>query len=324
MTGCGADMCFEPEGAVESVNWVYAGQGKGGYDRLEEISFVGKGKGSYSFANEAEKGGRFGRTCWIALTVLLLCVVLAAGSFLISTSNVPTVVAKSWAQVEAGAVIAGGAAASVFRIRGGGSSSSSNTSHASEAKEDLTLATCQRQKELSISDAASCCHRFGLHCYENPPKTERATTTTAAPLSFDCTADIDQWELSWSDMKKGWCCQHVGQGCGSTVGRGSADVRLPQVTRSYNCNENFASWVTAWSEQKKAWCCEHENRACSWGTIDAERDSPLYNCDLGYSSGVWLHTWTDSKKSWCCEHRRQGCPDDAEALLRLQVPQADG
>lgn len=98
-------------------------------------------------------------------------------------------------------------------------------------------------------------------------------------FALDCNETEDDWQVSWSSMKKEWCCLHMEMGC-----------------PSLSCVITDA-WEESWSSHKKKWCCEHEHVhvACP----------VLYDCQEGLSDSA--ASWTQHKLKWCCANQGLGC-----------------
>lgn len=102
-----------------------------------------------------------------------------------------------------------------------------------------------------------------------------APTTTGGPsnsmlqmqpgaTAYDCKADFDKWQLTWSLSKRDWCCDRYARGC--PVGQKPSMTLQPTLIPSgevsatsapFNCMNGLFNWAARWSSAKKEFCCTH-------------------------------------------------------------------
>eukprot|EP00930_Biecheleria_cincta_P100775 TRINITY_DN923_c0_g1_i10.p1 TRINITY_DN923_c0_g1~~TRINITY_DN923_c0_g1_i10.p1 ORF type:complete len:593 (+),score=99.63 TRINITY_DN923_c0_g1_i10:49-1779(+) len=283
--GCGgaANLCFEPDGAAATENWAYVGNGRGQYQIVESLQYVGQG-GSYDRERVVTYSGWRCRLWCIFLLVLLLLAGIGILVWLIlpktdtgkeevvkvaSTSEPFDCEAGYW-NWEKGWSIAKKHWCCDYKSRGCPRVTTS-------LPFDCDAGLSNWQQGWSISKKQWCCAHQNKGC-------EVVTVQTSQP--YDCQAGLSNWNVGWSRGKQLWCCAKQNLGC-------------PKETTSlpYDCSAGYSNWQAGWSPGKKAWCCQHFNKGCAV--------SLPYDCNAGFSN--WQVGWSAGKKAWCCHHESKGC-----------------
>ncbi|CAK0837819.1 unnamed protein product, partial [Prorocentrum cordatum] len=145
-----------------------------------------------------------------------------------------------------------------------------------------------------------CCAHEQLMCHS------RGTTSS---VSYDCAADLANWETGWSARKKEWCCKRESRGCGGaaapsgaveppTVFEGTGEAAEDSRSSRYDCDAELWDSEANWSVTKRSWCCEHLAKGCPASTTS----SGPYDCRRGLFA--WSESWPEEKKWWCCKTPR--------------------
>ncbi|CAE7677135.1 CPK7 [Symbiodinium microadriaticum] len=102
-----------------------------------------------------------------------------------------------------------------------------------------------------IEERDWCCSERGIGCW-----------ATTSPPEFDCKADQDQWDISWSVPKKHFCCSFVDIGCDE-----------------FDCQLQLHQWRTSWSVAKKRFCCDKELLGCDTCDRSCETNGQTASCE---------------------------------------------
>jgi hypothetical protein len=177
--------------------------------------------------------------------------------------------------------------------------------------------------------------------------------------AFDCSADRDTYEFSWSSEKKYFCCESEGVGCPTTTPRQTA---FPETTPTspptpppttpptpppsttpngptpdpYNCAVDAED---QWEQEKKEWCCRIHHRGCPPTTQGPTTAPPVTTQPVtqpppgptappapadpfNCADGFanWQAGWSVPKKQWCCEVHGKGCPDTGGGCATSSEP----
>mmetsp|Transcript_62078 Transcript_62078/g.161272 ORF Transcript_62078/g.161272 Transcript_62078/m.161272 type:complete len:248 (-) Transcript_62078:30-773(-) len=135
---------------------------------------------------------------------------------------------------------------------------------------------------------------------------------TTSSVSYDCAADLANWETGWSARKKEWCCKRESRGCGGaaapsgaveppTVFEGTGEAAEDSRSSRYDCDAELWDSEANWSVTKRSWCCEHLAKGCPASTTS----SGPYDCRRGLFA--WSESWPEEKKWWCCKTAGLGC-----------------
>jgi len=305
MQGGGGDMdcgsagrvCFEQEEAT-SDTWAYLGPGRGSYEKVQNVTYVGEGLGSYG-RERIVRNGQCRWSCLLCIAFILLACVAAAVWWLIVYNQgkiaVDPVIEQeitfsapydcddgywNWQQAWNSSK-----AEYCCTSRGRGCPTSSS-SHPFDCNANLV----NGYVSWSESKKQWCCARVGRGC---------PTTTSHNQALFNC--HIGQYEVAnaWDVTKRMWCCDHYSIGCG-----------VPGTSEPYDCSAGFRNWEAGWSGNKKTWCCANKNMGCARTAVVA---SLPYDCDAGYSN--WQAGWSSGKKQWCCAHSSRGCATPVSPTL---------
>lgn len=230
---CGARSCARTGpalvvagGQAEEWEWRHVGEGKGRYNVVSKIEYVGEGCGSY-MAVRPNWRQRPGVTVAAALAAVVLTTCAVCGlprlvAALSAPSHLEEVAAASCSGEEPpDTEEAVELCCSHFRKFCAAPSSAPPGVNCSEGLEHWRHGWSKAKKSW-------CCAREQKGC--EPPTT--TAPPTAAPsehvpagdpalpplpfLPYDCHAEGEGWELAWSDRKKVWCCEHKGRGCAAT------------------------------------------------------------------------------------------------------------
>lgn len=304
-------MCIEPEGAETDTSWAFVGQGRGGYNQVQEFNFVGEGSGSYDKGESTVITGWKLKPIWLGLSALTL------------------------------AVLAGFVGFSVLS----GRTASTTAMAAGQAPDINFMYDCAKDAPASweVEKQRWCCKKFSKGCSDasksaaSPAGPHPPSSPPPVDVLYDCNAGWDKWEWGWSVGKKSWCCHKVGKGCksgeqqqhhqqqeeqpyaGSTPVGGQAQ---PEIL-PYNCTgQDLANWPPG----KTAWCCKHEKKGCPEGFNPAEaaRVAPAAPADAAMETDCneglanWQAAWSAEKKAWCCAHHSKGCISSQPAPQRKQ------
>jgi len=143
----------------------------------------------------------------------------------------------------------------------------------------------------------------------------------AKPPEFDCRADADTFEISWSQEKAAFCCEREGRGCNMPIISTQLATARPQVPAPplttltppnlkpadpYNC---AIGAMQSWLPPKKDWCCKVHHLGCPPTplppALPAAPPPEPYNCAQGFAT--WQASWSPQQKEWCCRAHGKGC-----------------
>jgi len=333
--GAGADLgCagvfLEPAGEqVSEGNFEYTGQGRGNYEMVQQLTYVGAG-GDYDKERMVTYGGWKCRTCCIVFLILLLLAGIGGilAFFLIPTQGkeqTDETVLVTLPDTEPFDCQAGlwnwEKAWSVEKKHWCCDHHNQGCSTTTSLPYDCSAGFSNWQAGWSVAKKHWCCAHSNKGCVVITQRAskpyecsaglshwdegwsagkkiwccakEKLGCTTSLP--YDCNAGFSNWQAGWSVGKQLWCCAHQARGCHTTTS-------LP-----YDCNAGFSNWQVGWSAVKKVWCCSHQNKGCHITT------SLPYDCDAGFSN--WQAGWSAAKKAWCCTHVSRGCAKIASCTL---------
>mmetsp|Transcript_61997 Transcript_61997/g.159989 ORF Transcript_61997/g.159989 Transcript_61997/m.159989 type:complete len:251 (+) Transcript_61997:547-1299(+) len=241
---------------MPSDSYNFVGNGRGGYEKVETLVWVGEGNGTYckeemqGLATPSAGGRR--STCYIAVMVSLLCIGAAC-----MLSSVLTGPADESVQSEGFQNAASGNASTLPHLPPNLAPLPEVTAAPAAATSIVpAAASASAQFDCNNGDAQEatwpreqkvwCCRNTGEGC-----------------PTLDCEAGYSDWERGWSPGKKKWCCAHENRGCaqatpGTAIGTSSAT--LPPA--EFDCTAQYSSWQQGWSGEKQTWCCWHVGRGC--------------------------------------------------------------
>lgn len=237
--GGGTNACFDdgPAGGAPPGQqpWAYVGQGRGGYEKVETLVWVGAGNGSFDKDQlpPPRPVNRIGTRSQIYVGIMVTLVLTGVCCLVASMLSGPAASERDLSEegqrepdsptplaATGPALDAAGAQAESFQCDG---------------PSDLWP---QAQKDW-------CCANRGVGCPE-----------------LDCEAGYSTWEKGWSDGKKVWCCQHRQRGCQSGADSG-------EDQGAFDCDAGLDQWQDSWAVAKKDWCCWHFNKGCPMGEADS-------------------------------------------------------
>ncbi|CAK9072662.1 unnamed protein product, partial [Durusdinium trenchii] len=310
--GCGGvgGLCFESDG-VRYGHWRHYGHGQGAYEKVEDLKYVGQGRGSWD--REVLPTGwrcRFSSLacCFLVLVAAALAVgyAISGRAFHSAVGNLAglrfdcTAAIDSWETVWTDekkayccARVGHGCAAQPYDCQ----AARGNWQAAwSEAKKKWCCefegscpggSTMQFDCSGTEADWSSdkknwCCKEHNRGCDVAEP--------------YDCRAGVTNWQNGWSDHKKYWCCNKYDVACPNPV--------------VFDCDAGYSNWQRTWSADKKAWCCGRLHRGC---------DTPQpFDCDDGFHE--WRSHWSLEKQHWCCVHASRACREEHHHVQVVQVP----
>eukprot|EP00930_Biecheleria_cincta_P048072 TRINITY_DN3343_c0_g5_i1.p1 TRINITY_DN3343_c0_g5~~TRINITY_DN3343_c0_g5_i1.p1 ORF type:complete len:671 (-),score=90.98 TRINITY_DN3343_c0_g5_i1:58-2031(-) len=281
--GCGGaeNLCFEPSGMQASEgNWAYVGSGRGNYERVQQLQYVGAG-GDYDKERVITYSGWKCRTCCICFLILLLLVGLGILIYFLVPTPQPPAREESTNRATLPFDCSAGfwnweKAWSFEKKHWCCDHQDKGCSTTTSLPYDCAAGYYNWQAGWSNAKKYWCCAHFNKGC---------VVVTQVVSKPYECSAGLSNWENGWSEGKKMWCCAKENLGCTTS---------LP-----YDCSAGFSNWQAGWSMDKKIWCCEHKNMGCHTTT------SLPYDCNAGFSN--WQIGWSFNKKLWCCRHQYKGC-----------------
>lgn len=168
-------------GAAPAPDYSYVGNGRGKYIEVQQLVYVGEGKGSFNVDGTKNSGGSGSisraeqtRTCILVTMVALLS--LGAVSLVVSLISGP--------KNQADSIMAASRQTDTPLIPVTGVSSNPRFSCLSQRAHWTA-----KQKQW-------CCEERGIGCPH-----------------FDCKAGAFNWQREWSVGKQEWCCTHFSAGC---------------------------------------------------------------------------------------------------------------
>mmetsp|Transcript_124881 Transcript_124881/g.278812 ORF Transcript_124881/g.278812 Transcript_124881/m.278812 type:complete len:846 (+) Transcript_124881:122-2659(+) len=318
--GGGQGLFVQAERTTRTSTWRHVGDGRGHYQMVDDMKYVGHGRGSFELEAVRDMAWRFRNSCigcvglW-ALTALVLwlwtCwrVDPAEPREMRVVTSLPydcaaglsnwragwSINKKAWCCQHAGVACAAapchhGCGAPTNPCHHGCWAPAPTTSYCAY---DCFAGYSNWQKGWSASKKVYCCAHEGRGC--------PAPVTTSLP--YDCNAGAANWRNGWSERKKAWCCSHASRGCPTTT------TPCPTVTSlAFDCLAGFSQMDTLWSLSKRSWCCANRGRGCTTTstTLGPTTTSLPFDCLDGFYT--WEATWSVPKQIWCCEHRGRGCP----------------
>lgn len=251
-----ATMCCVPRSACGSRapgrepsdggdrDWLFVGEGRGGYER--EYKYVGEGHGSFTKAVD-EHGGLARRCCKCCIACVLVAVV-ATLLWIWIDPNVnwpPQFHGDHGEPAASGEPVASGHLATVGPIATSVTSTSTTPDPTARCLTlcsfDNVTATCQARVQwaayhlfgdaadrcdvaysLVMGHCASCresgCAPAGAGCAPGP----NAPRPNGAPALYDCGAERGGGPANWSEARRAWCCAHERSHCVDTAARARA------------------------------------------------------------------------------------------------------
>ncbi|CAE7448358.1 Pus1, partial [Symbiodinium sp. CCMP2456] len=303
-------ICFERD--VEHVrpgNWIHTGQGRGAYEKIEDMQFVGQGRGSWDRERLPVYGWRCNICCLCFCGLLLLAVIVSL------------VMGIFWRQWTFAA-------------------DHHPHSDALQIQFDCALDYFHWETVWTDEKKAFCCAQLGKGCavttqapafdcdaaYDNwhaawskAKKVHCCATEQRGCSGDDCYEDDQD---TWTDAKRTWCCQKHALGCPKD---------------DYDCRAGVTNWRHGWSESKKYFCCKKYDVACPDSVVyDCSSGIPIhwpsakqawcchhgghcatttYDCTAGYAD--WQSRWSDAKADWCCSHEQKGCQEMGTSVTEV-------
>lgn len=192
------------------VRFQYQGEGKGGYEKVPQYTFVGQGKGS--FQREVLDKPYGSQPHWCCLCCLM-AMVLFLGTYLwslfVKDGELPSMTSLDIEDHNCEALV---------------SALEAGSPHAFSEDKDW----CCKHRDLGCEAGAAepfncergyddwhhlwqekkkvyCCKMYARGC-----KAAEVTTTTEP---FDCLAGLSEWQAAWSRTKQLYCCTNHHRGC---------------------------------------------------------------------------------------------------------------
>lgn len=238
--------CIEPDGRpMQTVDWRFVGEGRGGYDKLQNYSYVGQGRGSYEQEHRVTHYGW--RVRPICLGFMVVVVIALVAMFLVHPMEVKsTTAAPRTDEPLAPSVPPAQPPTAPIQY---------------PTAAPVLIVPSARPTALQVTPTAPA----AAQATPLTPLTGLQAHPTSKP-PFDCDVGFEAWSTVWTDAKKAWCCQHARRGC-------PGQTQLP-----YDCSLGLRTWKMGWSEPKKQWCCESANVGC------LEERSSQYDCAAGFGN----------------------------------------
>jgi len=262
-------LCFEPEGEMVAVNWVRRGDGRGGYDQVQQYSYVGNGCGSYDKLPVTTYHGWRVRPelAGVAVVVLLLAFVCVITAWMM-----PLLIADLATSTTTAAA------------RGKPSPATASQSPAAPTTTAALPFDCAVQDPSGWPSAKKgyCCSAYPPLCpaapaavaatpvpvLPRPPPVEPAVApwppyasvaypvpvVTPAPLGICNVGGV----LEWSVTKREYCCRLYNNGCPDQFPSPPA-ATAPVL---FDCDAGFANRRREWSLLKNVWCCQYVGKGC--------------------------------------------------------------
>lgn len=218
---CGGPFsgCFEAEGSVTRDYWVYVGEGKGGYDKVETFNYVGQKSGSFEVEEVTYHGGMLRWIALIAAALVLLGVCTGISSKVtigpgqashLASDKAPTVV-QTPNPLEAST------SSKPILV------ASASTASPTDAPPQTTQYSCVPTVDPATWPALQqiwCCQHAGFGCPASP-----AVATTRPP--HDCNLGFANWQVGWTLTKKDYCCRHFKRACPQHLSSEAAAAASP-------------------------------------------------------------------------------------------------
>ncbi|CAJ1363352.1 unnamed protein product [Effrenium voratum] len=292
----GIDRCDEALGGGAQANpWQQVGHGRGSYEVVETLVYVGEGRGNYNKEElEPVKRGPTVKISWQRkLYMGILCSLLVSGTMALIVSLILGPKMHSPAQSER---------QDTSRHNGKlGSGRVAAPHHGSHGFEDVE-ARCNMEAEQhwSFEVRQFCCSNLGLGCPE-----------------LKCDSGRDDWLHSWSPGKKIWCCEHRRVGCEApkakalrTEAQTEAPTQLPPGVAIVAPGMlalppvGEAAHGSFWRPMQERGEAFTKPQPKQQVTAKAE-GAATFECN---HDEHWRQEWSDKQQEWCCWHYGLGCP----------------
>lgn len=291
---CGQDddaalaMCTEPAGGDEK-NWVFVGEGKGGYNKVQGYNYVGNGQGAYDAEDMVETKGR---------RLKPACLVLAGAAII-------------------------GAAVWLANVTGPNEddasleSSQSTAVRASKAQPPTMTPEqhCRSDEVLPADWEEYCCRALQVRCSRTrlqgivmssrPQASSAATPVRAAVVPAVVQANVS-------------CTQKFAGGCGEWAEH-NMELHYQEQTEQQcadtchstpGCGGFFfgaqAPFLGTCSMVKPGCSSDHSS---DWNYFDCQAGSaeskPKYDCEK--DKAAWIVKWSIAQKEYCCKKTGVGC-----------------
>ncbi|CAL1137980.1 unnamed protein product [Cladocopium goreaui] len=216
------DSCFNDGPRRERQGYHYVGHGHGSFSQVNEMEFVGRGRGNYEKQH---------RTLVQGYQCRPQCVAIASGALLVATIFIIAAILHAQNAQNAAA---DDATPGIFRhpgnVRGTGAYDCNlGFEHWREAW------TLRHQRWCCFSENKACAEKIVHHDHyiqvirhgdamhgHFSHRIAASYDPEADNQIYDCTMGIPSWQSLWSQSKKVWCCDHS-----------HGEVMLP--LRSYCC-----------------------------------------------------------------------------------------
>lgn len=285
----GIDRCDEALGGGAAANWQQVGAGRGSYEVVETLVYVGEGKGNYSKEEvQPVKLAPPVKITWQRkLYMSILCSLLFAGAISLTVSLIL------------------GPKKQAFRPpkQAGGLPRSDRRSSATP--EESKVAMChQDSSKWSSEDRQFCCSQLGLGCPD-----------------LKCQSGRDDWQHAWSPGKKIWCCKHHHVGCGPD----DADSAVADPNAGHHSGEERPRVVPVpvpvpappapapevhhgfWRPMAAPAPGHAVKVKAPEAPVPAAPGAPAVVHEPFKCSGE-AKGWPDKQQEWCCWHYGTGCP----------------
>mmetsp|Transcript_83557 Transcript_83557/g.147745 ORF Transcript_83557/g.147745 Transcript_83557/m.147745 type:complete len:352 (-) Transcript_83557:165-1220(-) len=282
--------------------WHYAGGGKGGYEMVETLVYVGEGKGTYNKqAPPPQEKPPTVKISWqrrLYMTTLVLF--LSAGILSLIAS---LVLGPKKATSHPSSTGASAAAAPPVPVSPGSRTDPRHDGFLgpvqSRSKVTQEVHRCDESESKSAEEKQWCCSYKGLGCPE-----------------MACKSGLDNWRHAWSPGKKIWCCKHHAVGCIDEVAPAVLPTAVvapaaPPAPAATPAHAALHSKPTPQPPAKQP----ADVVAFGGGAAQAphakgkESSKPklAYDCISGKDN--WRKGWSEKKQDYCCWHTGTGCPD---------------
>lgn len=143
-------MCTEPAEVAAEKNWVFVGEGRGGYNKVQTYNYVGEGAGAYQ---EQEVVNSYGRRIR-PICIIVIAIIVIVCAILLALMTGPAFGSAPQEQEENQAVSDAAAAGAPTMY-------------------------CDQSDDMTAAKKDFCCKAFGLYCKEKAASVGGANSTAA-------------------------------------------------------------------------------------------------------------------------------------------------
>lgn len=251
------DACFEPEGQTTTMNWKYVGNGRGGYEKLTSMKYVGTGGGFDKEVHTSSWANAVSKCCAGFVLLLIVAAVMYFGFTVMSGPEAPAAPATRSALLMRTPAPTTGTAGVSFPAPAGQAEE-----FVYDCAEDGKVPTWTAERRFY------CCGTFGFHCNDplpgqGQPLVAAQTSATPVPPEAMLPQPLHVRQPQAPKPKPAPSPPSPQQRAPQPPTPPPPNPKWPAQHLNYNCKYGLSNWEAEWDVFKKEWCCKQIGIGCA-------------------------------------------------------------